>query len=126
MHMMRFARILPALGLLALCACGGQSSDTPSDLQVTTYPAGEAFTLSLTMQACSDVCAEYDEPNCSVDVDGNTIKVNASLSWSRQGSDSECPNLCGPPKFAHCDVSALDAGTYTVESGQFRKDIVVR
>lgn len=128
MQMMPLVRTVLALGLLSLAACGGQSTDSPTGLLVTTYPAGQAFTMSLTMQACSDVCAEYDEGSCSVDVkaDENVLDVNASLSWDRKVSESECDNRCGPPKFVHCAVPALSAGTYTVKSGQFSKDIVVR
>ena len=120
-------RLLSALALVvAVAACGGLSVDTPTDLKVTTYPANQAFTMSLTMQACSDVCATYDEASCSTSVDGNTIKANASLSYSRTVDGSECVNRCGPPKFAHCDVPALAAGDYTVEAGEFTTQIVVR
>jgi hypothetical protein len=116
------------MALLALTACGGQSVGTPSDLDVKTYPADQTFTLSLTMQACSDVCAEYDEASCSVNVkeDDKILEVNASLSWDRTVSESECVNRCGPPKFAHCDVPALSAGTYAVEAGGFTTKIVVQ
>ena len=110
---------------LSLGGCGGLSVDTPTDLTVTTYPANKAFTMTLTMQACRDSCATYEEASCSVSVDGSTIEVDASVSYSRDVDDVECLNLCGQPVFAHCDVPALSAGTYTVESGSFRRTIVV-
>ncbi len=128
MLIQRVAPVLSAMALMALTACGGQSVETPSDLVVKTYPAGQTFTLSLTMQACSDVCAEYDEASCSVNVkeDDNVIEVNASLTWDRTVSESECVNRCGPPKFAHCDVPSLAAGTYSLEAGGFTTNIVVQ
>jgi len=124
----RIRSFLSAAGLLALVACGGQSTDTPTSLDVTTYPANQPFTMTLTMQACSDICAEYDEGSCSVDVDKEKmiIDVDASISWDRKLDAAECPNRCGPPVKVTCDVEALDAGVYTLEANGFTKAITIR
>lgn len=124
----RFSSLLSAVALLAVAACGGNSTDTPTSLDVTTYPAGTAFTMSLTMQACSDMCAEYDEGSCSTDVDKDemVIDVSASISWDRIIDESECPNRCGPAKKVICSVEALDPGVYTVKSNGFQRRITVQ
>jgi hypothetical protein len=112
---------------LALVGCGGLSVDTPVDLQVTTYPANTPFTLTLTMQACRDACATYEEAECSVSVKAdNVLEVDASVQYDRTVDEQQCPNRCGQPVFAHCPVPSLGAGTYTVESGSFVRTILVK
>lgn len=125
----RSRMLLLAATLVTAVACGGQSTDTVTSLDVTTYPAGQAFTMFVTLQACRDVCAEYDEPSCDVNVDAEamTIEVNASVSWDRVVSDGECPNTCGQPVKAACRIEeGLDAGVYEVVSGSFRRQITIR
>lgn len=129
MATLRFRSVLLAAGLLTLIACGGQSADTPIGLDTTTYAAGAPFTMFVTMVSCTDPCAEYDEPSCSVNVkdDEATIEINASLTWSRTTPDGECSELCGgPSRKASCEVPALSAGTYEVVSGSFQRTITVR
>lgn len=128
MLQMRISTLFSAVALLALTACGGNSTDTPTSLDVTTYPAGQAFTMTLTMQACSDMCAEYDEGSCSTNVkeDEMIIEVDASISWDRIIDDGECPNRCGPPKTVTCQVGALDPGVYTVVANGFERNITIQ
>lgn len=123
----QLARALPFAFIVTLAGCGGQTVDTPTDLTRTTYPAGQAFTLSFTMQACSDMCAEYDEPSCGISVNEDDMVIDASpsLSFDRNVDDVECPNRCGPARFAHCEVPAIGAGTWTVEANGFTRTIVV-
>jgi archaellum component FlaG (FlaF/FlaG flagellin family) len=108
---------------LAVAGCG-QSISTPEDLVITTYPANAKFTLTLVMKACGDACAKYDSASCSVSIDGHTINVDAHVGYSRENNN--CSEMCGPEVLAHCDVGPLQAGTYTVVDGSFRRDITVK
>jgi hypothetical protein len=106
-------------------ACGGQSLTTPEDLPITTYPAGSEFTLTFVMESCADACAQYEQGECSVSVDGGTIEVEVSVSYERNDSDG-CTETCSGNVLAHCRVGALDPGTYTVQAGSFQRQITVR
>lgn len=122
-------RFLGALALIAWVgltgACGGQSLDTPEDLVIRDYPKDAPFVLTVVMKSCSDRCATYDASRCKVAVEGNQIKLDVSVHFSRDNS-KPCSEVCGPQVIAHCDVGALNPGTYTVVSGSFRKDITIR
>lgn len=115
---------------LAFSACGGKSLERPESLPLRTYPADRDFRMSFVMTSCSDPCAEYEESECSVDVDteDRVIEVSVSVGYSdRDGVDrATCALACGKPVLGHCDVPAVPAGRYTVVSGVFSADIDVR
>lgn len=108
-----------------LMSCGGQSLTTPESLTIQTYKKDTPFTLTFVMTSCRDACATYETPECSVEVEGNTIRVDVEVSYERNGGGT-CIELCAGEVIAHCDVQALPEGTYTVESGSFSKTIDVR
>jgi hypothetical protein len=118
-----------ALSLLAT-ACGEDALTRAESLPLRTYPADRDFRLSLIMTSCSDACSDYEASECSVDVntEDRVIEVDASVGYSeRDGVDrATCALTCGKPVVAHCDVSAVPAGTYTVVSGTFSATIDVR
>lgn len=119
------ARTLLALTFgLALSACGGSTLTQPQDLPTNVYPANTPFRMTLVMKTCSDSCATYEAPECTVEVDGTTLLVDASVSYERTGET--CTERCGAPVLAHCDVGGLAAGEYVVESEGFRRQITVR
>jgi hypothetical protein len=113
------ARFVP-LFLFFLAACGN-SLQVPEDIPITHLPAGEDFVLTVVMETCSDPCATYEEPTCSVDVDEKdmVIEIDASVGFDSGSSDCAARGQCGPMIFAHCDVDALPEGTYSVRSGGF-------
>lgn len=113
--------------VLALAACGGDIIDTPEDIPVDEFAAGTTK-ITVTMTSCSDICAEYDEPQCTSEVSGTDIKLDATVSYtSKAPADGEsCSLVCGPAVLAHCSVPALPAGTYTVTAGALTKKIHVR
>ena len=119
------------LGLAApgLASCG-QALTNPEDLVIKRYPKDTPFRISLTMRSCSDRCSTYETPECAVAIEGTKIELDVSVAYDeRAGTDRStltgCSEACGPPVYAHCEVRALGAGTYTVESGGFRREIVV-
>ena len=114
------ARFVP-LFLFLLAACG-DALTIPEDIPITHLPAGEDFVLTVVMESCSDPCAAYEEPECSVDVneDDKTLFLDATVGFDA-GAVENCASrgLCGPMIFAHCEVDALPEGTYTVRSKGF-------
>lgn len=121
-------RTLMWAGLLtAATACGGNTISTPEDLPLDTFAADEPFTMTFTMQNCSDGCATYEEGECDVSVDeeDRVIEADPSISFERDVADDECDNRCGPAVFAHCDVPALGPGTYEVRANGFETTITV-
>ncbi|MBK6685441.1 MAG: hypothetical protein IPG45_13295 [Deltaproteobacteria bacterium] len=119
------ARTLFALTFgLALAGCGGNTLTQPQDLPTKVYPADTAFRLTLVMKTCSDSCATYEAGECSVEVEGNTLTVDASISYERTGEN--CTERCGTPVLVHCEVGKLAAGEYTVEADGFTRQITVR
>ena len=119
------ARYVATLLLLLLAGCGN-SLEIPEDIPITHLPANEDFVLTLVMETCSDTCAKYDEPQCSVDVDEekNIIYVDASVPFEANAVEN-CISVCGNPILAHCDVDSLPAGSYTVKSKGFEHEIVL-
>ncbi len=117
------ARVAFLLSILFLAACGSALT-TPEDIPLKHLPAGEKFVMTLVMDTCSDTCATYDEPSCSVSVDKSkmVIHIDASVGFSSNGVDG-CISTCGREILAHCDVPALAAGTYTVKSNGFEAQI---
>ncbi len=115
------------VGGLALPACGLPVIERPESLELTSYPAGRAFRMTLVMRACADGCATYEDADCSVSVDEDAKRVDAdaSVAYSREDG-APCNLACGPAVLAHCDVPALTAGTWTVRDGDFERRIEVR
>ena len=114
-----------ALLLLFLTACGN-SLEIPEDIPITRLPANQDFVLTLVMESCSDTCATYDEPECSVSVDEreNIITVDASVGFSSNDVEN-CVSICGREILAHCEIDSLPAGTYTVRSKGFEAEIIL-
>lgn len=117
-----FGPLLLVLGAL-VASCGGQSLDTPEELDITTYRVNTAFTLTLIMESCRDTCATYEASTCEVEIDGNTLKLDVEVEYER--NNDECADVCNGQVLAHCSVGPLAAGTYTVEAGSFRRTITV-
>ncbi len=115
----------------ALLSCGGKALQTPEDLPITEYAAGDVD-LTLIMTTCSDVCSEYEPAECETRVEDGVITVNVTVAYAdKEGVDrsntSVCVLQCGPRILAHCRVTGLAAGTYLVRSGQgFERNIIVR
>lgn len=109
---------------LALVACGGNTLTQPQDLPTKVYPANTPFRLTLVMKTCSDSCATYEAGECTVEVEGNTLTVDASIDYERTGES--CTERCGTPVLLHCDVGGLSAGEYSVEADGFTRQITVR
>lgn len=120
---MRLGIVFGALAFLGLLSCGGDALTMPEDVQITTYKKDTPFTLTVVMKSCADTCATYSDPTCSVEVDGETILLDVEVSYERTGD--QCSEVCSGQVLAHCDVSGLAPGTYTIESGSFRKTINV-
>jgi|SRR5687768_10501525 len=114
-----------ALLVLLLSGCG-ESLVIPEDIPITHLPANEKFVLTLVMESCSDTCATYEEAECDVSVDEEEMIIRVD---ARVGYDSEvvenCVSTCGVPILAHCDVEALDPGTWTVSSRGFEHEIIL-
>jgi hypothetical protein len=108
---------------IALSSCGSQSITMPEDLPITTYKKDTAFTMTVVLDSCKDVCATYEPPSCNVEIDGSTIFLDVEVAYER--GDEACSEVCTGQVLAHCDVSALAAGMYTVESGSFKRTIKV-
>ncbi|MEQ9499753.1 MAG: hypothetical protein RIT81_22935 [Deltaproteobacteria bacterium] len=124
--MTRTRTFLASLLLLGgALACGGNTLEGVEDLPRTNYPRGVPFRMTVMMTACSDACSEYEEADCSVDVneDDKEISVSASVCFDRVMD--ECPEICGPRVNAHCEIPPLDGGTYTVTSDNFTATIDV-
>ncbi len=121
------ARAAGLLGLSLAAACGAPSIDQPEGLALTTYPADQAFRLTLIMRGCADGCATYEAPECttSVDEEDRVIDVDATVAYSRDDA-AVCVSFCGPQVLAHCDVPALPAGTWRVRDGKFERQIDLR
>jgi hypothetical protein len=109
--------------VVGLFSCGGQTLTTPESLRIDTYSKNTPFTLTFVMTSCRDACATYETPECVVEVTDKTITVEVEVPYSREGDT--CIEVCAGEVIAHCNVSPLPAGTYTVESGSFRKTIDV-
>ncbi len=132
--------------LLLLAACGHQSLDMPEELVIHDFPAHKAFTMTVVMKACSDLCASYDQPSCKVSIASETVQTTTTSADGKVSTigvkkkliqldvhvgysshtGPECAGQCGPQILAHCNVGALDPGTYTVVSGSFRQDVTVK
>src|SRR5215472_10050909 len=69
-----------AATFVSIFACGKQSLDTPQELDIHTYPAKTAFTITVVMQACSDLCASYDQPSCSVSLDTTSVSTTTTTA----------------------------------------------
>lgn len=119
------ARYVANLLILLLAGCG-DSLQIPEDIPITHLPANEDFVLTLVMETCSDTCAKYDEPECSVDVDEeeNVIFVDACVPFEANAIE-DCVSVCGNEILAHCDVDSLPSGTYTVLSKGFEHEILL-
>ena len=118
-------RIFAILLLLLVSACG-DALRIPEDIPITHLPANQDFVLTLVMETCSDTCAKYDEPECSVQVDEEEriIRVDVSVGFEPNVVE-DCVTVCGREILAHCDVDALPAGTYTVTSKGFVHEIIL-
>jgi hypothetical protein len=116
------------LALLVLASCG-RSLSTPESLPTRVFPANQAFTMTLVMKSCSDVCLVYDQASCNVSIDSQIIKLDidvnvhdASLPMPPPGG---CGLSCGPEVFAHCMVPSLNPGTYLVSSNGFNATVTL-
>lgn len=113
---MKLARTFGLLAVIAamFLGCGGNELSRVEEIGLSVYPANVDFDISARMTACSDACATYETPECSVDIDEdeNEITLNASVCYERTTDD--CPETCGPAIMTTCRVSALAPGTYTV------------
>src|SRR5687767_10300937 len=121
---MQRAQFFFAIAVAALLpSCGSQSITMPEDLPITTYKKDTAFTMTVVLDSCKDICATYETPTCEVEVDGTTIYLQVEVTYERDGT--ACAEVCTGQVLAHCDVGALAAGMYTVESGSFKRTIQV-
>jgi hypothetical protein len=120
---MRSAMIFGALALFGLVSCGGDALTMPEDISIVTYKKDTPFTLTVIMKSCADTCATYTEPSCSVEYEGDTILLDVEIAYDR--NSDQCTERCQGQVLLHCDVRGLSAGTYTIESGSFRKTINV-
>jgi hypothetical protein len=115
---------------LSVSACGGDSLSRPESLPLHSYPADREFRMSFVMSSCSDPCAEYEAGDCSVDVDAEDLKISVDVSVSYSDKDGvereTCALTCGKPVLAHCDVSSIPAGTYSVTADTFSTSIDVQ
>ena len=128
MDLARFAQSALVALSLALTSCGGKALQTPEDLPITEYSVGD-FTITLVMTTCSNVCSQYEEPQCDSSVEDSTITISVSVPYGdKDGADpTKCALTCGPKILAHCQVSGLGAGTYTVVAGNgFERSITIR
>lgn len=116
-----------AFGLLALAACGDSKLRRPIALPVTTYPANQDFTLTLEMARCRQSCEVIGERKCDVSINEDERRIEVSAEVELTFEDGvDCTGDClGSPVLAHCEVSALDAGRWTVVSteGRFERPI---
>jgi hypothetical protein len=114
-----------ALLFLLLSGCG-QSLDIPEDIPITHLPADEEFVLTVVMESCSDTCAKYDEPECSVSIDEEEmiLRIDAHVGYE-SGVVESCISTCGVPILAHCEIEALKAGTWLVTSRGFEHEIIL-
>lgn len=101
---------------LALCALApGDTSMYPlSPPEPQTYAADRALELHVVAAGCEAACVEDLVQGCSVAVEGQTLRVQASFSWAQ--SSGECVLICAPIK-AICTTPPLAAGQYTVALG---------
>ena len=126
---MKLRPILACLSLLGVMGCGGTSLDEPEDLVITEYAAGNV-TVTFVMTTCSDVCSDYGASDCSVSRDGNRLEIDVEVSVDdKEGIDRDdavaCPQMCGEPVLAHCDLGDLEPGNYTLIAGDFNARIHV-
>jgi len=118
--------------LTALAGCG-RALDTPESLAITDYPANTDVTLTFVMKACSDTCSTYEASTCTVNIvsDTKTLDVAVSVPYG-DNPDADgvtldgCSLRCGAPILAHCNVSSIPAGVWTVEAGTFSTSITLR
>ena len=112
--------------LLFLLSGCGQSLDIPEDIPITHLPADEEFVLTVVMESCSDTCAKYDEPECSVSIDEEEmiLRIDAHVGYE-SGVVENCISTCGVPILAHCEIEALKAGTWLVTSRGFEHEIIL-
>jgi hypothetical protein len=113
---------LPACGAIAtfedegtLCVVGTAllDSEDGEGPRTTTYEAGAPVTINVVLEECANGCAEDVEASCSIEMDGNTLRVSASGSYREPGSGS-CIDVCVVVD-AQCESEPLPAGSYTVE-----------
>lgn len=122
-------RVLPSFCLAALIlgACGDDALRRPVDLVGSTFPANEAFTLSLTMARCRQSCETVGERSCSVNVktDERVIEVSAEVQLEVADGATCSGNCGGASVLAHCDIDPLEAGRWVVSSngGAFERTI---
>lgn len=76
--------------------------------------ADEPVTFDIWLDNCISGCADNIETECSVEFDGETIRVNASATYDSRAPRPGCHGVC-QPVVATCSTGPLPAGSYTVE-----------
>lgn len=128
----RAAHLVATLSLVALAACGGRSIDSPESLAPgeDVQPIGNTQ-LTFIMQSCRSPCATYEMASCEVDVNNDKLEIDidASVSFEEDRNIDDagsCDRCSGAPILAHCQLTGLRAGTYTVTAGSLKTTIEVR
>ena len=61
-------------------------------------------------------CVENEVETCSLELDGDTLRLTSTFSYDDADEDEVCIALCNAQQ-ATCSVDALPAGEYTLTHG---------
>jgi hypothetical protein len=133
-------RKLPLLALLVptLTACGDTIADqgyaclegsnvTAVEIEgevavMVEYEENEPVVFHVILDDCASACLEDEETECSVERDGDVLRVSASATYRE--STGNCIQVCHAIE-AVCSSGPLEAGTYSVTYAGNEADLVV-
>ena len=79
---------------------------------IVEYEADAPVVFHVVLEECASACLEDEESECSVERDGNTLRLTASASY-KESKGGNCIQVCHAIE-AECTSEPLEAGTYTV------------
>lgn len=82
-----------------------------------SFDAGEPIEFVVKLENCAAPCASEVTTGCRVKLEGTTLEVEASASYTVPGEDQDCAAICHAVR-ATCTSDPLPAGSYTLRYGQ--------
>lgn len=119
---MRVALTLTLTWLLAGCWSPRRVSD-PGPVVCLDWMDGDVL-VTVEAPCLSSTCTRNRRVSCTIEVEEDTLVVQASARWGTRVGPSVCSDDCAPPQQVSCTAPA-EAGTWTLIYGDLEQPVVL-